>query len=50
MYDNINKTELDKLLDDPNFMVSNVYGPKPSSEEYKLGLGTWNVTGYYKSK
>tara|TARA_R100000773_G_C4220920_1_gene119756 strand:+ start:4991 stop:5143 length:153 start_codon:yes stop_codon:yes gene_type:complete len=50
MYENITKDELDNLLDNPKFQVQNVWGPKPSSEEYKLGLGKWTVTGFFSNK
>ena len=47
---NINKTnDLNYYLDNPNFVVRDVYGDKPSSLNYKNDIGNWVVFGYFKS-
>ena len=48
---NINKTnDLNYYLDNPNFVVRDVYGDKPSSLNYKNDIGNWVVSGYFKSQ
>jgi hypothetical protein len=48
MFDKLNFTDFQKLINQSNFVVYDVYGPKPTSKQYKDKTGTWNVMGYFK--
>lgn len=46
-YYTANKTELDNIFkyirDYSGVSFKNIFGPKPSSKEYKSGMGTWYI-------
>tara|TARA_B100001939_G_scaffold35239_1_gene27476 strand:- start:974 stop:1135 length:162 start_codon:yes stop_codon:yes gene_type:complete len=44
------KEKLNSYLDNPDFVIYDVYGDKPNSKTYKLGSGSWVVSGYFKSE